>query len=57
MVKKKIIDLITIGMFVPKTNAIKDSLVFLVPKKGAKKFRLDVDLRLLNKCSKKVSVD
>ena len=54
--KSKIRDLLDIGMLKPAHNPIFGSPVFVVPKKG-NKFRMVVDLRLLNKHSIKTSLD
>ena len=44
-------------MLVPEYNPLYGSPVFVVPKKGPKKWRMVVDLRLLNKYSKKAALD
>ena len=54
--KGKIADLVKIKMLAPEPNPLFGSPVFLVPKRGPKKYRMVVDLRLLNKYTRKTSL-
>ena len=53
----KLEDLIKIGMIEQEPNPRFGSPVFVVPKKGPKRFRMVVDLRLLNKYSELTPLD
>jgi len=53
----KIDDLVRIGMLEPNFNPLFGSPCFVVPKKGPKRFRMVVDLRLLNKYTQATPLD
>ena len=55
--KLKTADLLWMNMLVPSHNPIYGSPDFVVLKKGLKKFRMVVDLRLLNKYSRQKPLD
>ena len=55
--EKKIEDLIKIGILKRAKNPIYGSPIFVVPKKGPKKWRMVVDMRALNKITVRTALD